>query len=309
MPPFLTIGIPNYNYARYIRKCIDSVTQLPDDDIEIVVCDNASTDGSWEVISGYTDARIVRHRHKTTIPPHANFNSCLERARGKYFKLLCSDDWIKPQLVSALRVFDSRLDPDRALTYVGHRIDSANGDGSCITRASVDFGDRWINSRSDMRTRWACIDYAMTTACVLNTAIARKVGGYVISMRPDGIIVSRLLTDPSFEFAVLTERSLACVRLHGLNDRLNYSRFEVYRDEARFILPFLHCSNSSDERRYFELLLRMASANALMGILYGTISRRGNCSVRRGLEELRELRLLRRAVAGIPAALLKALPR
>lgn len=44
--PLVSILIPNYNYARYLRHCIDSVVKQTYDNIEIIIQDNASTDDS-----------------------------------------------------------------------------------------------------------------------------------------------------------------------------------------------------------------------------------------------------------------------
>jgi glycosyltransferase involved in cell wall biosynthesis len=86
--------IPNYNYARYLREAIDSVLEQDWTDFELLIADNASTDGSSELVARYAthDPRIRVHRHQQNLGMVENFNWCLSQARGEFIKFLCSDD-------------------------------------------------------------------------------------------------------------------------------------------------------------------------------------------------------------------------
>ena len=48
MNPILTIAIPTYNRKKYLKECLDHVIPQVGEDIELIVCDNASEDGTDE---------------------------------------------------------------------------------------------------------------------------------------------------------------------------------------------------------------------------------------------------------------------
>jgi glycosyltransferase involved in cell wall biosynthesis len=92
--PKISVLIPNYNYARFLPEAIDSVLQQDLEDFELVIADNASTDGSAAVIARYAaaDRRIRSQVHPTNLGMAENFNWCLSHARGEFIKFLLSDD-------------------------------------------------------------------------------------------------------------------------------------------------------------------------------------------------------------------------
>lgn len=51
--PLVSILIPNYNYAKYLQHCLDSVVNQTYKNIEIIIQDNASTDNSYEIMLEY----------------------------------------------------------------------------------------------------------------------------------------------------------------------------------------------------------------------------------------------------------------
>lgn len=93
--PLVSIGIPTYNRADgYLRECIDSAVNQTYPNIEIIISDNSSTDGTTELVTAYTDPRVRYFRHSKNIGANNNFNYCLEKANGDYFLLLHDDDLI-----------------------------------------------------------------------------------------------------------------------------------------------------------------------------------------------------------------------
>ena len=63
--PRVSIGLPVYNGARYLRECLDSLVAQTYRDIEIVICDNASTDDTESICREFalSDARIRYYRN------------------------------------------------------------------------------------------------------------------------------------------------------------------------------------------------------------------------------------------------------
>ncbi len=116
--PLISIGLPVYNGARYLAEAIDSILSQTFPNLELLICDNASTDGTPEIIARYAakDPRIRTIRHATNIGGANNENFTVELARGKYFRLAAHDDVLHPALLErCLEVLES--DPETVLVY------------------------------------------------------------------------------------------------------------------------------------------------------------------------------------------------
>ena len=99
--PLVSVCIPVYNCERYIGEAIESVLNQTLQDFELIVCDNCSTDNTLKVVEGYRDPRIRVFRNERNLGQSANFNKSLSLSRGKYIKLLCSDDIFYPDCLKA----------------------------------------------------------------------------------------------------------------------------------------------------------------------------------------------------------------
>jgi glycosyltransferase involved in cell wall biosynthesis len=99
----VTIAIPTYQRAAQLRRAIESVLAQEYEPVELVIADNASTDGTRELCEDYTARHpSVRYvRHATNVGPTANFQHLRTLARGDYFLFLGDDDWIDPGYVAA----------------------------------------------------------------------------------------------------------------------------------------------------------------------------------------------------------------
>lgn len=93
-PPRISLLIPTYNYARYLPEAIESVLEQDWRDLELLISDDGSTDGSAEVIAAYAakDSRIRFRIHPTNLGMVQNWNWCLSEARGEYVKFVFGDD-------------------------------------------------------------------------------------------------------------------------------------------------------------------------------------------------------------------------
>jgi len=99
--PLVSIVIANYNYQRFLRRAIDSALEQDHPAVEVVVVDDASTDGSAEVIGAY-GARIVACLRNTNGGHAAAFNSGFAASRGDLVLFLDADDWLYPDAVSTV---------------------------------------------------------------------------------------------------------------------------------------------------------------------------------------------------------------
>jgi glycosyltransferase involved in cell wall biosynthesis len=97
--PLVSVCVPTYNYARYLPRAVESVLDQSFEDFELIVIDDASSDDTAEVMAQYTDPRLTFIPREENVGLFANFNDCAERARGKYLKYLCADDWFEPGIL------------------------------------------------------------------------------------------------------------------------------------------------------------------------------------------------------------------
>ena len=96
------IIIPVYNRAALVREAIGSALEAaPGLPVEIIVVDDASTDGTWESLAAYTDPRIRCFRMESNSGQSAARNHGLDAARGTYIKFLDSDDILTPGHLAA----------------------------------------------------------------------------------------------------------------------------------------------------------------------------------------------------------------
>jgi glycosyltransferase involved in cell wall biosynthesis len=111
----VSIAIPAYNEIRFIRDTLNSVVNEAD---EIVIGDNASTDGTSDVIAEFAiKYKHIRHiKHKENIGSLKNMLFVVEESKGEYVRLVGAHDIIsKCSTASMLKIFEEN--PDAGLVY------------------------------------------------------------------------------------------------------------------------------------------------------------------------------------------------
>ena len=101
-PPRVSIGLPVFDGERYLARAIDSVLGQDVRDLELIVCDNASTDRTPEICEEYArrDARVRYFRNERNLGAGPNYDRCFHLARGAYFKWMAHDDRLAPGYLS-----------------------------------------------------------------------------------------------------------------------------------------------------------------------------------------------------------------
>jgi glycosyltransferase involved in cell wall biosynthesis len=96
--PLVSIGMPVYNGARFIRKALDSILAQTHTDFELLISDNCSTDDTHDICRTYAeyDTRIRLFRNERNQGATANYNRVLALAHGKYFRYAAHDDVLAP---------------------------------------------------------------------------------------------------------------------------------------------------------------------------------------------------------------------
>ncbi|MGE3820855.1 MAG: glycosyltransferase [Isosphaeraceae bacterium] len=108
--PMVSVGLPVYNGEAYLRQSLDSLLAQDYQDFEIVLSDNASTDGTPRICQEYAsrDRRVISHRNSENVGPIRNFVRVLELARGPHFMWAGHDDlWSKNYISAMVSCFDA----------------------------------------------------------------------------------------------------------------------------------------------------------------------------------------------------------
>ncbi len=116
--PKISIGIPVYNGAAFLRETLQHLSHQTYSDFEIIISDNASDDATPEICQEFAraDSRINYQRLAVNVGAIENFNRLIGLAQGKYFKWAAADDVCLPNfLEETLEIIES--DPEVAWVH------------------------------------------------------------------------------------------------------------------------------------------------------------------------------------------------
>lgn len=107
--PCVSVIVTNFNYGRFLDRCLSSVLKQSYRHLEVIICDNHSTDESLAVIQKYLASdpdRVALVRHRSNMGSAANFKVGHQMHRGDFFVNLGADDYLQPEFLStAVRLF------------------------------------------------------------------------------------------------------------------------------------------------------------------------------------------------------------
>lgn len=111
--PTLSVGLAVRNGRDVIERCVESVLSQDFTDLELVICDNVSDDGTVEAIEAYAraDPRVRVALNPVNIGLYGNVRRVLDLAHGTFFRWISADDWLEPGCLSAcVRALEERPD-------------------------------------------------------------------------------------------------------------------------------------------------------------------------------------------------------
>lgn len=173
MTPRVSVLLPAYNVAPYVRVAVESVRAQTFGDWELVAVDDASTDGTAEILRSIQDDRMRFHPNPRNLGMTGNWNRCLALARGEIVLKLDADDALKPRaLESIVEAF-----ADGGVVAAGVRslqcdeslepFDGIQGDdamqrnGIDPYRDSVHSGERWYDFAALGHQLWSSSAFAV----------------------------------------------------------------------------------------------------------------------------------------------------
>ena len=100
--PLVSVGIPTYNRRDMLKRAVESVLAQDYPDFEVVISDNASTDGTQALCEDLClrDGRVHYIRQSTNKGPIAKFNEVFRHSHGELFMYSDDDDWLDPSYLS-----------------------------------------------------------------------------------------------------------------------------------------------------------------------------------------------------------------
>ena len=191
--PKVSVVIPNYNHARFLRRRIESVLSQSFQDFEVILLDDFSTDDSRSILSEYADDPRVRieFNQKNSGSPFKQWNKGVALANGEYIWIAESDDYADERFLERL-VAVLEAEPEAAFAYCrSWRVsadDRLDGFLDVLHLAALD-PTRWTADYS-ADGRDECRNYFMASnfignasSVVFRKAIYERVGGADATLR------------------------------------------------------------------------------------------------------------------------------
>lgn len=121
MSKLISVIIPVYNVKRYLKKCLDSIIYQTYKDLQIIIIDDGSNDGSELICDEYSkkDSRImVLHQKNSGVS--AARNNALDEANGDYISFIDADDYLEPEMYEVMITDITKYEADIAICGVNN---------------------------------------------------------------------------------------------------------------------------------------------------------------------------------------------
>jgi GT2 family glycosyltransferase len=172
MTPLVSIGIPCFNAARWLREAIDSALAQTHPEKEVIVVDDGSTDNSLLLASAYGD-RIILRRNRGKGAPVAR-NTVLHEAQGEWVQFLDADDYLEPEKIARQLAEAKNLEEaDVLYSPVWELRTRADGTPEHV-RAPLD-------AQRDLASQWLTWELPQTGGALWRRSALEEIGGW----RPD----------------------------------------------------------------------------------------------------------------------------
>ncbi len=109
--PLVSLIIPCYNHTAFLDDCLQSVMRQDYSNLEIFICDDCSSDGSYEHLLSYETSLRERFwkvsicKNERNLGVTKNLNQMIQQARGTYIKMIAGDDYLADNAISSFVAF------------------------------------------------------------------------------------------------------------------------------------------------------------------------------------------------------------
>lgn len=207
--PKVSVILTSFNQEQYLAQAIQSVLNQTFQDFELIIYDDCSTDGSWEVICSYDDPRIRCFRSQ--VNERGLVNKGLLEVRGELVAIHHSDDiWDVRKLERQVELMESKADLGAIFTWVRF-----------IDEDGEDLENAWFNVPNRSRENWLLNLFQVENRFCHPSALVRKSVYDTV-----GIYQKEFFQLPDAEMWV---RILSKYEVHVIEEPLTFHR--AYRDK------------------------------------------------------------------------------
>lgn len=148
--PLVSIVLPTYNVAKYLPRCLESVSALTYDNFEVIVIIDGATDGSFEIAKDFCskDNRFQVYWQENTGSGPAR-NAGLARANGDFVMFVDPDDWIESDLLENL--IEAQQEGDYDFVATKRTFVYCDNDDNVISTKPHHFKNERIDGRDNVR--------------------------------------------------------------------------------------------------------------------------------------------------------------
>ncbi len=171
--PLVSIVIPVYNQrSEFLRECIESAINQTYANIEIIISDNHSTNGTSAVLDTFKDKRIKIVKPPEHLPLTHNFQWASEQAKGVYISFLPSDDWLEKECIEELvKLIDPYPTIVMAFCNVKQYYNGVKTDFICL-KPGVSSSEDEIQAYAKLSKQKGCL-----VGCILRKSVYDRIGG------------------------------------------------------------------------------------------------------------------------------------
>lgn len=233
-PALVSVVVPAYNHERYVEATLDSVRDEGYPNVEIVVIDDGSADGTWDRICAWKERNAGRLSIQAIRQQNAGLtvtlNRLLDRADGEYVTMLASDDRLVPGgLAARVSVLEAR--PDLIAVFGDARVVDANG--RVTSEHAIGFGDSRARARLRRDPAREIVEHWGVPGPVMlyRRDAVRKLGGYSEDLSlEDWDLYLRLASRNAIAYI---DETVAEYRWHGENTVARPEHAARLADELR----------------------------------------------------------------------------
>lgn len=253
----ISVIMPVYNVARYLRRSIDSVLKQTFKGFELILVDDGSTDASPSILDEYKDNPRVNVIHKKNSGSGLSRNAGLDVAKGQYVYFMDPDDWLEGEMLRDNYELIRKESPDILLfgsyDHFENRVTSQNLDNEFL-QSKNSFLELFpqLFKKNVMYTVWNKI-YKKSFLLNFNLRFGSERSGqdYVFNIKVYDKVNTMLVTNKKYYHYVIQRKDSATTNFRK-------DMFDLYKHEQIELINFIENNNIRakdiiNDRWYFIL--------------------------------------------------------